>query len=114
MDLLSAIPGLDIHATAPAPPPAFDRVKAMREMADAAALVDGEMTATGYAWLQQNRPDIFSHLQAVSRDLDEAYEAEDVASFAKAVSLWVRSYQKAAGVYATRPPVVETQAELFT
>jgi len=114
MDLLSAIPGLDIHATAPVVAlRTFDRVKAMRDMADSAARVDGELTAAGVAWLKAERPEVWAHLREATLALDEAYEREDLGAFFQALCVWEAYHIKAGKLFAARPPVIDIQEELF-
>ena len=113
--LFSAIPGLSAHKVEiPEAVIEFDVERAEELLRQVNATIASAYPGDDcFSWLVK-QPDVWKPLCDGENDVDLAFLAQDMPTLEKAVDRLERMYLKAFNLYASRPPVVEVQEDLFS
>lgn len=87
-------------------PTAFDADKMRQMISDTQSRVKSQRPDGAAEWLTAHRPDVTSHLLQAGKQVDAAYEDEDVVALQDALELWEKWHLAAWDRYKARPPVL--------
>lgn len=115
--LMAMVPGLAKHRTAtPAVavvPPVPNRERAFELLRESVRLLAELYPEQALVWLREYRPDVVAHLRDCEGAVDAAVLSGDLDRTRRTLTRYVSEHQRAFDLFKSRPPVVDTQGDLF-